>query len=236
MGNSVTVNQVDKNSYVDFFPNISLGYTKNDNNVFGISYKKTITRFGFNVVNPFIIYQNKYAYSQGNPNIIPEIYHNASLNYTYKQAYSISVDYAHGIKTLGEVYLAGANNVTISSYANFNTSDILYFSISANKSITKNWMVSFNPMYGYISLKNGVENISTGTAKKLWVGQISCYNTFTFKKGWGADLSLMYISPFQYGSYITKTILNNDIGISKAIMKKNTKRGFIPFFLLIFLC
>jgi hypothetical protein len=220
IGNSVTANQVDKNSYTDLFPNISLGYTKNNNNVFGISYKKTITRFGFNVVNPFIIYQNRYAYSQGNPNIKPEIYHNAGFSYTYKQAYSFAVDYAHGVKTLGEVYLTGANNVTVSSYANYNTSDILYFSFSANKNITKAWMVSFNPMYGYISLNNAVENISAGSAKKLWVGQVQCINSFTLKKGWSADLSLLYISPFQYGSYTTKTIFNTDMGISKSIMKK----------------
>jgi hypothetical protein len=231
-GNSVTANQVDKNSYVDFFPNISLGYTKNDDNVFGLSYRKSISRFGFNVVNPFIIYQNRYAYSQGNPNIKPEIYHSAGFSYTYKQAYSFAVDYAHGVKTLGEVYLSGPSNITISSYANYNTSDILYFSFSVNKDIAKNWMVSFNPMYGYISLNNATENISAGPAKKLWIGQVQCSNNFTFKKGWGAELSLMYISPFQYGSYTTKTTFNTDLGISKTIMKKKAslKLGITDIF------
>ena len=219
ISNSITASQLNKNSYVDFFPNISVGYTKNDNNVFGLSYRKSINRFGFDVVNPFIIYENRYAYSQGNPNIKPEIYHTAEVSYTYKQAYSITLDYMHGIKTLGEIYLAGANNTTISSYANYNTSNIFYVSFSANKSLTKNWDISLNPMYGYMSLKNGVQNVSSGTNKKRWVSQVSCNNTFSFNKDWVAELSVMYIGPFQYGSYTTKTMFSTDIGISKTILK-----------------
>lgn len=219
-GNSLTSDQVNKNSYVDFFPNISLGFTQNNNNVFGLSYRKSINRFGFNIVNPFIIYQNRYAYSQGNPNIKPEIYHNAEFIYTYKQAYSFTADYIHGVKTLGEIYLSGANNITISSYANFNTSDIFYFSLSANKNITKNWMASFNPMYGYISMNNSSEKISATSSKKLWVSEIQLANSFSFKKEWSAEFSLMYISPFQYGSYITKSMITSDFGISKTLLKK----------------
>ena len=230
--NSITTNQVNKNSYVDFFPNINVGYTKNENNVFGLSYRKSINRFGFDVVNPFIIYENKYAYSQGNPNIKPEIYHTAEVSYTYKQAYSITLDYMHGVKTLGEIYLSGTNNVTISSYANYNNSDIFYLSFSANKSLTKKWDISFNPMYGYISLKKGVENISKGTDKKKWVSQISCNNTFSFTKGWVAELAAMYVGPFQYGSYSTKTMFSSDFGVSKSLLKNkgNLKVGVTDIF------
>jgi Outer membrane protein beta-barrel family/Carboxypeptidase regulatory-like domain len=231
-GNSLTANRKDKNSYVDFFPNISLDYTKNENNVFSMSYRKSITRFGFNIVNPFVVYQNRYAYSQGNPGIQPEINHSIELSYIYKQAYSLTVDYIHGAKTLGEVYLPAVNNVTVSSYANYNTSDALYFSFSANKKITKNWQVSFNPMYGYISMNNTVKNVSAGSAKKLWVGQVQWGNSFSFKKGWTAEISLLYISPFQYGSYTTKTMFNSDLGISKTIMqnKASLKLGASDIF------
>lgn len=231
-GKSITLNQINRNSYLDFFPNISVGYTKDYNSVISFSYRKSINRFGFNIVNPFIIYQNQYAYSQGNPNIKPEIYQSAELSYTYKQAYSFSIDYTHGIKTLGEIFLPGANNVTISSYANYNSSDILYFSLSANRNVTEYWRVSFNPMYGYISLKNGVENFSTGSAKNLWVGELEWSNSFTLKKGWSGEFSLMYIRPFQYGSYTTHTIFSTDLGISKSAMKNkiNIKLGISDFF------
>ena len=74
-------------------------------------------------------------------------------------------------------------------------------------------------MYGFISLKNGVANVSAGTDKKKWVSQISCNNTFSFNKGWVAELAAMYIGPFQYGSYSTKTMVSSDLGVSKTILK-----------------
>lgn len=68
-GNSVTLNQISRHSYTNLFPNIRFVFNKDDNNSFSISYRKSIYRFGFDVVNPFVIYQSQYSYYKGNPDI-----------------------------------------------------------------------------------------------------------------------------------------------------------------------
>ena len=219
IGNSVTLHQVDKKSYLNLFPNVDVQFNKNENNQFDFNYRKSIHRYGFNYVNPFIIYQNQYAYSKGNPQIVPEISDNFELSYTYKQAYSFSVNYSHGKKTLGEIYLQGDNNTTISSYGNYNSSDIIYVSLSAYQPVTKHWITSINPMAGYMMLNNTSALAVATTNENILITQLNWMNDFTFKKNWSAEFSVMYISPFQYGSYKTKTFFTADMGVNKNIFK-----------------
>lgn len=218
-GNSVTLQQVNSKDYINLFPSLSVQFNKNDNNQFGFNYRRSIYRYGFSYVNPFIVYQNRYAYSKGNPSIQPELSDNFELSYTYKQAYSASLNYIHGRRTLGEIYLQGDSNITISSYGNYQSSDIVYLSLSANQAIGKHWNTSINPMAGYMMLNSTSDAVTTSSSRNVLVTQVNWMNSFTFKKGWNAEFSLMYLSPFQYGSYKTKTLFSTDLGVSKTVLK-----------------
>jgi hypothetical protein len=218
-GNSITANQVNKNNYISWFPNVGVEFTQNKNSVIGLGYRKSIERFGFDYVNPFIVYQSQYAYSQGNPFIQPQINHAFELSYVYKQVYSFSLSYIHGTKSLGELYLQAPNNVTISSYGNFNSNDIFYFSAYGSKKLFKKWTITLVPIIGYISLNNASNGIAKGDVKKILLTQLNWQNSFTFKKGLTAELNFNYVSPYQYGSYTTKLFFNSSFGLSKPIFK-----------------
>ena len=218
-GNSITANKITKNNYLSFFPFVGLEYTKNKNHVFGLGYRKSIERFGFDYVNPFIVYQNQYAYSQGNPLIQPQINHAFEISYVYKQAYSFSLSYVRGTKSLGEVYLQAPNNVTVSTYGNFNSNDIFYLTGYGSKKLFKKWNITLVPLVGYIALNNASNGITQGTVKKILLTQLNWQNSYTFKKGITAELNFNYVSPYQYGSYTTKLFFNSSFGISKPFFK-----------------
>jgi hypothetical protein len=218
-GNSITVNQITKNNYTSWFPSVGLEYTKNKNYVFGLGYRKSIERFGFDYVNPFIVYQNQYAYSQGNPLIQPQINHAFELSYVYKQAFSFSLSYVHGLNSLGDVYLQAPNNVAISSYGNFNSNDIFYLTAYGSKKLFKKWNITLVPLVGYIALNNASNGITKGEVKKILLTQLNWQNSFTFNKGITAELNFNYVSPYQYGSYTTKLFFNSSVGLSKPIFK-----------------
>jgi iron complex outermembrane recepter protein len=218
-GNSLTANTITKNNYVSWFPNVGVEFAKNKMNVLGFSYRKSIQRFGFDYVNPFIVYQSQYAYSQGNPLIQPQINHAFEMSYVYKQAYSFSLSYIRGIKSLGELYLQAPNNVTISSYGNFNSNDIFYFSAYGSKKLFKKWTITLVPVVGYIALNNASNGIAQGDVKKILLTQLNWQNSIAFKKGVTAELNFNYVSPYQYGSYTTKLFFNSSFGLSKPIFK-----------------
>ena len=218
-GNSITAKQVNKNIYTSWFPTVGIEYAKNAKNTIGFNYRKSIVRFGFDYVNPFIIYQNQYAYSQGNPAILPQINHAFEMSYLYKQTYSVSFAYVHGVKSLGEVYLQAPNNVTVSTYGNFSGNDIFYLSGYGSKKILKKWTIILNPSVGYISQNSSSNKINVEKNKTIFITQINWQNSFLFKKGITAELNFMYLGPYQYGSYTTKIFFNSSIGISKPIFK-----------------
>jgi hypothetical protein len=218
-GNSITANQKTKNSYLSWFPNVGVEYTKNKNHVFGLGYRKSIERFGFDYVNPFVVYQNQYAYSQGNPFIQPQINHAFELSYVYKQAFSFSLSYVRGLKSLGEVYLQAPNNITVSSYGNFNSNDMLYITAYGSKKLFKKWNITLVPLVGYIALNNASNGITQGSIKKILLTQLNWQNSFSFKKSITAELNFSYVSPYQYGSYTTKLFFNSSVGLSKPLFK-----------------
>ena len=137
----------------------------------------------------------------------------------YKQAYSFSLSYVRGTKSLGEVYLQAPNNVTVSTYGNFNSNDIFYLTGYGSKKLFKKWNITLVPLVGYIALNNASNGITQGTVKKILLTQLNWQNSYTFKKGITAELNFNYVSPYQYGSYTTKLFFNSSFGISKPFFK-----------------
>lgn len=219
-GYSPTLQQNDRKSFTDYFPNASVQFTGKPNSQFGLSYRKSITRFGFSYVNPFVIYQSPYAYSKGNPELLPELYHNIELSYTYRQAYSAALSYVKGLRTLGEVYLQGPANTLISSYGNYSSSTLVFLSVSGSQAIGRNWQMSLNPMVGAVSMNNSALGVDRTYNGAVWAGQVQFSSLYRFKNGIQTEFSCMYITPFRYGAYTRRPQFNSDIGISTGIFRK----------------
>lgn len=221
LGNSITLNQIDTKNYYNFFPNISLQYTKSLNHIFGISYRKSINRFGFDLVNPFIIYQNQFSYSQGNPNLNPQINHKVELSYTYKQFLVFGLSYSRSLNALGPVYLQGNNNITISSYDNFRKANQVYLYASYSKTLFKLWNLNLVAGAGHVeydtATSNKTEKGQFGNAK--WTGLLQNNNVFNFKKGWAAELTAYYMTAMASGIYTLNPMFSTSVGISKNIWK-----------------
>lgn len=217
-GNSVTLNQITKHSYINLFPNIRFTFDKDDNNSFSLSYRKSIDRFGFDVVNPFVIYQSQYNYYKGNPNIQPEIDHNFDLSYSYKQGLVFGVSYTHILKDLAPVYLKGPDNVLISSQENLNSGDMFYFYNNWSQHIGKVWTSNLATEVGF--LKYNISTKDQQGTNSNWVVQADWNNTFAFKYGWNAEVTASYLSPYASGIYKLQELFSTNIGISKSLLKK----------------
>ena len=212
-------------NYSNLFPAVAISYNANENNVFGISYRKSIQRFGLDVVNPFILYKNQYAYYQGNPNIKPEISHNFDISYTYKSFLSFKMNYTKANDALAPVYFNGANNVLISSQDNLSNSSTFYFSNDFYTSIKGFWDISLSNMVGFIKFNQFIDG-KNRLNNSNWVYQATLSNSFNMGKGWSSEVFVMYLSPFSQGIYKTKNLFEVDLGISKSILHKKANVRF----------
>jgi hypothetical protein len=217
VGESITLSQIDYNSYIDFFPSIQATFTQNAKHEFGVSYRKSIQRFGFDFVNPFIIYQNQYAYSKGNPYLLPQINHALSLSYTISQNLFIGVEYSHAIKALGVSY-ASQNNITVSSYDNFNSSDVGYLYVNYSKKLFDVWQMNAYFYGGYLKYNVSTSTYSQQQTQNPFYG-IQLSNNLSFKKGFNAECTIAYRSMLVSGIFKMQPYYFTDAGISKSLLK-----------------
>ncbi|ANI87907.1 hypothetical protein A9P82_00365 [Arachidicoccus ginsenosidimutans] len=214
-GNLVTTNEKTDKHYFNLFPTIGLMYMKNRNSIFSLNYKSSIYRFDYNVVNPFIIYQNQYTYSQGNPNIQPMLIDRFSFGYVYHQFLSVSAGYAHVRRLISLEYLQGENNTVIQSYGNLNHSNSYTLTVAAQKQIGA-WQTVLTGIGGYVHYVN---SNATEAINNSWLGIIQWQNNFNFKHGWSAEENSSYSSPMASGATKIAHLFNNSAGFSKSLFK-----------------
>jgi len=217
-------------NYVILFPNLNIQFIKNLNNIFSLSYRKDIERFGYNVVNPFLKYINQYSYSKGNPNIQPEIYHSFDINYTYKQSITIGASYTNTQNLIVPLYVLGNSNSIVSTIDNLGKSNLFYSYLNFNKTFFKIWNTNLSGGYGFIKVNTINSYISND--KPTWGYLIQSNNSFQFSKGWNSEVYLSYMSPTILGIYKIAASFNSSFGISKSILKI---RQILNFLLLMYL-
>lgn len=81
-------------TYRDFFPNIDISYSLNDNIQANLSYSRKIYRPKFQDLDPSVIYVDTLTYFMGNTNLVPEYSNSILLNVNYKKFIFFSLGYS----------------------------------------------------------------------------------------------------------------------------------------------
>ncbi len=107
----IDINNKDvKRSYLNFFPNVSLSFDKQEDHAWNLSLGRRITRPNYQDLNPFETPTSQLVIWKGNPFLNPSYSMNYQLSYSYKQKYVITAAYtetsdffAKLIETTGEL-------------------------------------------------------------------------------------------------------------------------------------
>ena len=223
-GHQVTTGETFERKYTQLFPTAYLGYKLNDKNQFALSYGRRIERPSYRDMNPFYYFLDKYTYQVGNPYLRPQFSHNIELNHSFNSFLNTSLGYSQTTDIIQEVLeqidSTSTSFVTRSNLAKRNGASL---SVSANIPVTKWWRsniytnVFYNEFTGTVN--NGPINVKGATG----VGNIT--NSFTLKKGWGAEISGFYRTKAIEGTMVAQPMGAVNMGISKQVMKnKGTVR------------
>jgi len=233
-GNLVTTGETIPNNYLNFFPNISIAYMGSPLHPISISYRKSIIRYGFDFVNPFIYYQNIYNYTQGNPYLKPQLNHRFSLSYTLAQGFLSGLDYTHSVDALGANYHS-SGQVTISSYDNFTSSNMFYGYLNYNKMIAKVWSTNVNVAGGMLTVDNNSSRnsgVSKTPLKSSPFGTLQMNNTIKLGKQVSLEVLLSGSTAISTGIFERKPVAYTDFGVSRNYLggKLNIKIGLTDVF------
>jgi len=217
-GNSVTLKQEKTSRYTNLFPNLNLTYAQSANHQFSFSYSRNIERYGFSIVNPFIIYQSQYSYYQGNPDIKPCFYHNFELSWACRNEWMASFGYSYYQDVPAEIYKKDPNGkAMVVTYDNVSSAAQLTLNLTWTKSLLKGRLSTSNTFGG---LHAGYHApASTGLNNTSYTAYLSSNNRILFNHGWKAEVNANYYSPMAVGAYSFLSQFDMGAGLSKSILK-----------------
>ncbi len=229
-GNQVLNDSSFTRKYTSLFPTFYLNYEANKNNTFTFTYGRRIERPNYQDLNPFIWFLDSLTYRQGNPYLLPQYSNNFELRHSYKGGFTTTISY-------------GITDDVISQILKQNTEKRITYLTTDNVARFRNYGISINApikpakWWSINAFANVFNNKYTGTyynsiSKKIDPLEVSntsftvnLSNTFTFKKGWSAELSGFYRGKTVEQLSISDPMYFMSVGGQKTIMKgKGTVR------------
>lgn len=217
-GRQLTTGQSFKRSYTQLFPTAYISYKLNEKNQLSLNYGRRIERPNYESMNPFFYFLDKYTYQVGNPYLRPQFTHNIELSHTFGGFLTTTLNYSTTKDIITDVLeQIDSTNTTFLKKDNIALQKNIGLSINIGIPVTKWWRTNvytniFNNNYS--GVVNG-GNLKTNATS--WMVNVS--NQFTFKNGWGAEVSGFYRSKSVEGVIIAQPIGIINLAVSKQILK-----------------
>ncbi|HBG53940.1 MAG TPA: hypothetical protein DDW70_07000, partial [Rikenellaceae bacterium] len=217
LGNWITTHSETIKKYFNVFPTVFVGYNPSADWRLNLSYTSRIGRPSFSQLNPFRNYIDANSYTEGNPDLDPQLSRQMALSVTFKNHYSLALVYANtrnlimqnpyydetGTKTLlwenfGNQFMTGGSL----SVSELPITKWLYFTLSGVCVYMGN---SANPANG-----QSEQYINNGVLTNMQ-GQI----TLLLPKDWKIELMGMYQGKVPYGYFLIDPIFIMNGGVKK---------------------
>ncbi|MEO7983919.1 MAG: outer membrane beta-barrel family protein, partial [Bacteroidota bacterium] len=212
-------------AYTQLFPTAFFNYKLKEDQTLGISVSRRIDRPNYSQLNPFLFLIDVTTYSTGNPSLLPQFTWSYELSYTMKSI-NFTLGYSHTkdnqnivVTRFKDVFptIPAADNITVQIPVNLASSDYFGLTVSAPVKINKWWSMinNANIFYNHFTGNLGVTTLDNGKT----VADLRTNNTFTFKKGWTAELNANYNTGGQYGFMVTRPQWGIGTGVQKTFWK-----------------
>jgi iron complex outermembrane receptor protein len=225
-------NQKWDSGYFQLFPSAFFNYKLTEDKTIGLSVSRRIQRPGYSELNPFLFLIDVSTYATGNPSLLPEITWSYEASYTLKQL-SFSLGYSHTLQNENIVIarfkdvfpnIPSDDNVTVQIPVNLNSSDYVGLTIAAPIRVKSWWNMinNANVYYNHFNGDLGGSQLNNGSP----AADLRTNNTFTFKKGWSAELNAAFSSGGRYGYMVSRPQWGLSTGVQKNVWKN---KGLIKF-------
>jgi hypothetical protein len=193
---------INKRDYFVLFPTFYMQYALTDDQQFGFSYGKRISRPSYSWLNPAKSYYNRFSYFQGDPRLRATIVHNLNLTWT-KNNWNIDLFYRFEKWPNMEISRQDNNNhQLIFQYTNIKKGQGAGIDLGKSFQLTGRWGVNLQleGMYN--------ENYFMGTDDVLhkndvYIGNGNVSTNYVLNKdaGWNLELGNTFTSPTIQGPF-----------------------------------
>jgi hypothetical protein len=219
-------------SYFQLFPSAFINYKIREDQTLGFSVSRRIDRPGYGQLNPFLFLIDVTTYSTGRPGLLPQLTWSYEMSYTLKNL-NFTLGYSHtrndqniAIARFRDVFptIPSDENVTVQIPVNLTSSDYVGLTVSEPVKISKSWNMINNAeiFYNHYNGPLGGTRLDRGKP----VADLRTNNSFSFKKGWTAELNATYNTGGQYGFMVADPQWSLSTGVQKNVLKN---KGTIRF-------
>ena len=218
-------------SYFQLFPSAFFNYKLKEDQTLGVSVSRRIDRPGYSQLNPFLFLIDVSTYATGRPGLLPQLTWSYELSYTVKNL-NFTLGYSHTkddqnitLARFKEVFpnIPSEDNVTVQVPINLESSDYFGLTVSAPIRINKWWNMINNGNIYYQHYNGSFSGTTLSNGKPA--ADIRTNNTFTFKKGWTAELNASVNTGGRSGFMVLDPQWGIAAGVQKSILKtKGTLR------------
>ena len=224
MGNSRALGSVNTQNYLQLFPNIALAKQQNEDNTYSLTYKRTLERPSYEMLNPFSYFINDTNFSTGNPNLSPSYTNRYKAAWAYKDFLSLEAGYTYTRDLLSDQPIQDNTNFTLNTQGD-NLNYELQYSIDLNfyKPLNKYWYTQNYVSVYYIENEFLARGSANQVAQNNTTGfYISTFNRFSLAQNGtlSLDVQASYLSSLIFGSYNFRNQLTSSIGLYKSLWNK----------------
>jgi len=203
-------------SYVNLFPNFSIGKKISDKYNINFSYGSRIWRVPYQRLNPTVIYQDPYTSIQGNPESIPMKLHTFEINTKFKKT-TLKLNYNYILDPFGGGAVRGEDS---KSYilADFNFYRRYAYLASASRTFENSWLTSTNTTsLQYTKIIDNEHNFEQNGVRP----QIYLHSNNRIKVGNLLNMEILfYLIGIEYqGVYIRKNSKSLNLSFDKKFLK-----------------
>jgi hypothetical protein len=219
-------------SYFQLFPSTFFNYKIGEEKTIGLSVSRRIDRPNYSDLNPFLFLIDVSTYATGNPGLLPQITWSYEASYTVKQLnFTLGYSHTNNVQNIAIVRFSDVfpaiilpdSNVTVQVPVNLTSSDYFGLTVAAPIRIAKWWNMTNNANLYYNSFNGNLAG--TALNRGNIAGDLRTNNTFTFKKGWTAELTGSVNSGGRYGYMVSEPRWAVGAGVQKTMLKgKGTVR------------
>ncbi|MDA3615914.1 TonB-dependent receptor domain-containing protein [Polluticaenibacter yanchengensis] len=220
-GFSGNLDETHKNDYIKLFPTAYVTYVPNDHHSFSLNYSRRIRRPDFDYLNPFVIRNNPYSYSDGNPYLKPSYIDNIEFSFIKDQKWVSNLYYSQ-VSDFGQMLSVTDPNTNITRTTPLNYANTYQVGISTYYNFNKwawwNSFTGFNMNYQHVKSKTGLIASVHG-----YNGYIYTNNDFTLngKKTVFAGVNYGLQLPGRYQIFNISTLHILDVSVKFLLSNKN---------------
>lgn len=216
-GNSVTMNEVNEQKYLDLFPSMYLQHQVSEKYQIIYNANRRINRPNYRLLNPFVEYIDPLVLEQGNPYLKPEYAHNLEMTHVLNGAYQFSAGYSQVRDDIQQIMMQDEETRTTTlSIANLDKAENFNLRAMVPFEIASWWNTNNMAQLNHSKYKSLIGDAMLDVSQTSYM--FRSQHNIMLPAGFKLEVVGMYLGPQREGQMRIKSFGWVDAGLTRSIM------------------